>query len=123
MASGRPTDYKPEYCALMQSLGKEGKGPTALASSIGVSKQVLYDWAKIHPEFLDSMQAAKTSQEEWLLSAGRGMIMGERGSDRLLQFFLNCNHGYKETQTIDVNKTTVEVSFTDVQDDPSPTTL
>lgn len=40
------------------------------AREIGVSKDTLYEWAKIHPEFSDSLKEVKLLQEEHLVTCG-----------------------------------------------------
>lgn len=122
---GRPSQYKPEYCKRMIELAKSGKTPVALAAEVGVSKQTVYSWGKENPEFLDSLNVAKALREHWLLTQADEMMLGNsRGNDRLLVFMLNTQHGYKETSAVEsIVKSTVEVSFSDIQDDPSTTAL
>lgn len=51
---GRPTSYKKEYCELLIEHMSKGLSYEAFAGSIGVSKQTIYDWEKVNPEFLDA---------------------------------------------------------------------
>lgn len=46
-----------------------------MAHSIGVVKQTLYDWEKVHPDFLDALTRAREASQVWWETAGRlGMV-------------------------------------------------
>lgn len=94
---GRPTDYKPEYIDLLiayfseppykevmkRVVTKDGdaievpedkasdfKSLAGFALSIGVHKDTLLEWSKVHPEFSGAYKKAKEYQENWLLING-----------------------------------------------------
>lgn len=94
---GRPTDYKPEYCdEIREFFDREltktlktvitGKNdysreeekeianelPTfeRFAVNIGVNKDTLYEWEKVHPEFSDSMEECRQIQQDFLVQNG-----------------------------------------------------
>lgn len=73
---GRPTTYLPEYADHVRSLMGEGFSKTAVAGSLGVSRQRFLDWAEANPEFRDAIkegEAARTYKlEKDLLSAETG---------------------------------------------------
>lgn len=62
---GRPETYKPEMCARVEALGKQGKSPAQIASALAVSKQTVYRWAGERPEFNDSLSRAKTYEQAY----------------------------------------------------------
>lgn len=92
----RPTLYDPKYCEMLTDFfsvdysedkviakvsGKndyerEEVKETGLplpmfgqfARKIGVSRDTIYEWAKVYPEFSDAMKRAKVMQEEMLVS-------------------------------------------------------
>lgn len=68
---GRPTDYLPEYCERVIELGTEGKSHAQIARSLDVARQTLYDWAKVHPEFLDAITRAKDLAQAWFEDKGQ----------------------------------------------------
>lgn len=51
---GRPTLYKPEYCQMLVDHMRTGMSFESFAASIGTSWDVLYDWCKKYPEFLQA---------------------------------------------------------------------
>jgi transposase len=85
MAGGRPTDYKPEYCKMLIEHMEQGYSYETFAAIIDVSKQTLYDWEKVHQEFLDSKGRAfarcqlfweKLSIENPMISRQHGLNTG-----------------------------------------------
>lgn len=58
MTAGRPTKYDPSYCEELITHMEMGLSYTAFAGKISVSKQTLYDWEKVYPEFLDAKRVA-----------------------------------------------------------------
>lgn len=68
---GRPTDYRDEYCETVIELGEQGKSHAQIARSLGVARQTLYDWSKVHPEFLGAITRAKDLALAWFEDKGQ----------------------------------------------------
>lgn len=95
MGAGRPTDYKPEYALGLTKYMLESQGfPTiaGYAVEIGKHKDTLYEWAKHHPEFSDSLKRAKDIQEHMLVEGALGGVFNPTFS---IFFAKNCL-GYKD---------------------------
>lgn len=58
---GRPSKYKPEYCEQIIKFCSEGYSITGFAGSIGVCRDTIVEWARVHPEFSLAVQAAKAA--------------------------------------------------------------
>lgn len=71
MPAGRPTQYRPEYCESVIEWGKQGKSRTWIASEIGVTRETLYEWERVHTEFSDAMARAKVFEQRWWEDAGQ----------------------------------------------------
>ena len=71
MTAGRPSLYKPEYCDLVKSLGKEGKSVVQMANACGVTKQSMYEWEKEHEDFSYAFSLARQYSQEWWESTGQ----------------------------------------------------
>lgn len=56
---GRPTDYKPEYCAQAFSLALLGCTDEEMASVFDVSESTLHLWKQKHPKFSESIKDGK----------------------------------------------------------------
>jgi transposase len=48
---GRPSKYDPSYCEAVIEAGKQGFSLTAFAGSIGVCRDTITEWMKVHPDF------------------------------------------------------------------------
>jgi hypothetical protein len=75
MVTGRPSKYKKSYCKAIVDYFQSGSiksFPTVsgFASSIDVSKDTIYTWSKIHPEFSDSLSRAQAYAENLLIQGG-----------------------------------------------------
>ena len=94
---GRPTDYKREYCQTIidyfdqpysqkkiikyttksgtireEEVDAPNNLPTleGFAQSLGVVRDTIYEWAKVHQEFSDSVMRAKEIQKQFLVQNG-----------------------------------------------------
>lgn len=73
---GRPTDYKPEYCELVQELGMKGWSLAQIAAYLGHGRKTLYNWMDEHEEFLHAITQAHDLALAWWEHAGQnGMFM------------------------------------------------
>lgn len=63
--AGRPTLYKPEYCAIVEDLGRQGKSPAQIASILNVDRASLLRWAAVAEEFAQSLARAKDFEQAW----------------------------------------------------------
>ncbi len=77
---GRPTLYKPEYCELLIKHMSEGLSYEAFAGVVEVSKQSLYDWEKVNPEFLDAKEKAVEKSRIFWEKLGISHILNESES-------------------------------------------
>lgn len=51
---GRPSKYKPEYCEQLIEHMSNGYSFESFAADLSVSKDTLYEWSKVYPEFSDA---------------------------------------------------------------------
>ena len=71
MATGRPTEYDPEYCDEVVALGQQGKSVAQTACALGVHRDTLYEWAKVHPDFSDAFTYARQCAQSWWEDKGQ----------------------------------------------------
>jgi hypothetical protein len=73
---GRPTEYRPEFCAMVIEFMAKGYSLTAFAGSIRMSRNAVYEWIGRHPDFGDAVSRARgarvTALETKLLSSRKG---------------------------------------------------
>lgn len=115
---GRPSLYKPEYCqqiidyfsvgtSIVNVMGKETPtdfpSKAGFAIKIGVSKDTLNEWAKVHPDFSVAYKRAIDFQENWLLVNGnKGLIPPNFGI-----FTAKNVIGYRDRQPDEVDTTII----------------
>ena len=80
---GRPTLYDPVYCEKVIELGKLGKSIEQIASNIGVSTRVMFDWKEKHPEFLHALEQAKELELDWWENIAQNMMIESKEGDKL----------------------------------------
>lgn len=62
---GRPSKYKPEFCAQVIELGKEGKSVAQIAAAFEVDKASIYRWEEEHEDFRTAFARAKALSQTW----------------------------------------------------------
>ena len=70
-AGGRPTLYRPEYCDTVVTLATEGMSLTEMAHELGVVRDTLYEWDRVHPEFSAALTRARVASQAWWERQGR----------------------------------------------------
>lgn len=67
----RPSTYDPAYCEQVVTWGDEGKSLTWMAAHIGVSRECIYEWGRVHPEFSDALTQARLKCQAWWEDQGQ----------------------------------------------------
>src|SRR6476660_1459006 len=74
---GRPTLYRPEYCQRAIEYMGQGFSLTALAGHLGMSKDAIYDWINLYPDFRHAVNMGRAARvaalETKLLSTSQGV--------------------------------------------------
>lgn len=71
MTAGRPSKYDPIYCDAIIAFCQDGSSISSFAASIGVSRDTISEWGKVHEEFSAAVKAAKTAVAAWYDKAAR----------------------------------------------------
>ena len=79
----RPTSYRPEFCDQVIEYGKAGKSLAWMAAELDVSKDTVYEWAKVHPEFSDALTRARNHAQRWWEDLGQENILSRPGEGSL----------------------------------------
>ena len=97
-AIGRPTKYSPQIIEeinkyLEYAIPGNMEIPTVegIALRLGISKDTLYEWAKVHPEFSDIMEELSSKQADRLMNNGLAGTYNPTIAKVLL-----TKHGYRE---------------------------
>ena len=73
---GRPTKSKPEFCQRVIELASEGMGKAEIACGIGVSRDTIHEWTKVHQDFSDAIRRAYEEALAWWERKGREATFG-----------------------------------------------
>lgn len=105
MTPGRPTSYKPEYCDLIVGWGESGKSIVWMAAQLNVVRDTIYEWAKVHPEFSDSLTRARLKCQAWWEDQGQaGLAMpGFNGSVWAKNMGARFKDDWSEKNTLEVS--------------------
>jgi hypothetical protein len=97
MPAGRPTDYKPEVIDeineyLKSATPENQQIPTIerIALNLGIHRDTLYEWAKVHPEFSDTIEKVKATQKDLLIQTG--IFGGKEVNATIIALLLKVNH-------------------------------
>lgn len=72
---GRPSEYDPAYCERVIDWGMQGKSLTWMAAQLDISRECIYEWARVHPDFSDAISRAKARAQAWWEDKGEtGMV-------------------------------------------------
>lgn len=71
MPGGRPSAYKPEYCAKVVEWGKQGYSPAQMCSEMDVARSTIDEWALKYPEFSEAFTRAKAHAQAWWEKTGQ----------------------------------------------------
>ncbi len=104
---GRPTKYTPEVIIeinkyLAEAVPENMSIPTieGIALKLGISRDTLYEWAKVHPEFSDTLEKMKMLQKEALIKTG--IFGGKEINSTIIALLLRVNHDMVETTKTDI---------------------
>ena len=102
MPAGAPTKYKPEYCDGIIAHMAEGASATSYAAEIGVSRDTISEWTKVHPEFSVAFRIGKTKCAAWWERVARSNAVESNGSAPVIIFGLkNMSPDFNDTSEID----------------------
>lgn len=85
---GRPSKYRPEYCAMVVEHMSEGASLTSFAAEIDVSRETISEWSRVHPEFSVAVKKGKAKCAAWWERLGRTGAMGGDVNPTLVIFGL-----------------------------------
>jgi len=112
-AGGRPTKYNKKLCEKALKLFEKGFSIVQVAAEFNVSKDTIFEWAKVHPEFSDSLAKGKAKAEafwETILQGGASGANEQPVNQGLLSLIMKCRYHWTETKDINLNAAVDDVT-------------
>ena len=63
---GRPTKYKDDYAAIVETMAKMGATIADIAEAFQVAESTIYLWANEHPEFSEGLLSGRSTKIEYV---------------------------------------------------------
>lgn len=103
---GRPSKYKPEYCEMLVEHMENGLSFESFAGTIDVSREVLYDWEKVHEEFLHAKKRGFAKCQLWWEKAGNAGLWGNKdGTFNTGVWVFSMKNRFKWNDKVEVEST------------------
>ena len=94
---GRPLTYSPELCDRAVMLGKRGFTFSEIAEAFNISRETLYEWQRVWPEFSDALTRARTAMQAWYERHGRKNLKAKHYQANVMRLVLSANlEDYRE---------------------------
>lgn len=104
---GRPSKYDPSILKQIEEYFTEAipqnmRIPTieGICLKVGIHKDTIYAWAKIHPDISDALELCKSKQKEYLTEIG--IFGGKEINSNIVSLFLKANHDMVEKTATDI---------------------
>ena len=113
MPGGRPTLYDESLCEKALELFSKGLSIIQVAAEFNVSRDTIYEWAKVHPEFSDTLSTGIAKAEafwETILQGGASGANEQPVNQGLLSLIMKCRYHWTETKDINLNAAVDDVT-------------
>lgn len=101
---GRPTKYDPEMIREVVPYMSQGYSKEALAGHLSISKDTLYEWVKLYPDFSDAIKEGTSKSQAFWESLGlRGILTDEKTkfAQGAWAFNMKARFGWRDQQHIE----------------------
>jgi hypothetical protein len=97
MPAGRPTLYREEYVERVVEFCAGGYSLTGFAGEIGVGRDTISEWVRVHPEFSVAVKKAKAASAKWWEErAHKVAAEGGPGGQATMVIFGLKNHAHED---------------------------
>ena len=95
-AFGRPSEYDPEMCEKVASMGHEGEGVVDVCVELGIVKDTFYRWVKEKPDFSDAVNHYRRNSQQWWERIGRNAVIGQVDGFNATAWIFNMKNRFKD---------------------------
>ena len=109
MPKGMPSKYKPEFCDLLIKHMADGLSFESFGAVAKVHKDTLYEWLKVHPEFVEAKAEAWAENLLFYEKVGRAGMTGKLDGFNVTAwiFSMKNRHGWRDRQPEEVDRTII----------------
>lgn len=113
LAGGRPTSYDPKYCKMLIEHMSTGRAYQSFAPKLNVALATLYEWEKVHPEFLEAKSIAFEKNYQWWENEGHKGMWGDKEgptfNTTLWIFQMKNRHRWRDRHDVDLKSTDTQL--------------
>jgi hypothetical protein len=102
---GRPTIYRPELGQQLMQAMADGLSAEAAAARIGISARSVYEWQKLHPEFMQAVQEGRHQALLYWEQRAIAIANGKPGNAQLVTLALKNRSRAASGWHHDIHKT------------------
>lgn len=96
MPAGRPSEYDPALCDILDAMGNDGEGMAEAIVACGIAKETFYRWQELYPEFSNAVNRMKQRSQSWWEAEGRKATFGKVPGFNATSFIFNMKNRFKE---------------------------
>lgn len=94
----KPSEYKPEFCAIATEFIGRGHSTEALAAELGYSRRVIYNWIKEFEEFGEAVHRGQDARSRMIEALAVQKAKGGPGENAMIIFLLKNWAGMSDKQ-------------------------
>lgn len=96
MAGGRPSEYDPSLCDILDSMGDDGEGMAEAIVALGIARDTFYRWQETYPDFSDAVKAMRARSQAWWERKGRSATFGGEDGFNATSFIFNMKNRFPD---------------------------
>jgi hypothetical protein len=118
---GRPSTYKPEYCKMLIEHMTQGLSFESFAGVVDSTKQTVYNWLELFPDFLDAKQQGAAKCLLTWEKIGNTGTLGKIKNFNAASYRFNMMNRFKwsEKNEVESNQSPVQITYTNNEDKSS----
>jgi hypothetical protein len=87
---GAPSKYNPSMCEDVLEYMKQGDSKIAVAAKLNISRDTLYEWAKEHKEFSDTIKRGVDLSQAFWEDLGKELVLAGQGNATAWIYNMKC---------------------------------
>lgn len=120
--AGRPTKYKPEMCAQVVELMREGASLAEVSAEIGITRETLNQWRHSNEKFSDAVKNGIELSRAWWERKGRVNLENKDFNATLWYMNMKNRHGWAD-KVEKKQETKIEIGWKVAPSLPDPTVI